>query len=50
MQRGTTGLLPPLRDMQDAPPLGYCRSCQAELYESDDEEYCPECLEDKQWT
>ena len=48
MLRGTVGLLPPLRDMQDVPLLRYCKGCQAELYEGYDEEYCPECLEDKQ--
>lgn len=48
MLLGTPGLLNPLRDIQQEAPRGYCRRCQAELYESDDEEYCPECLEDEQ--
>ena len=49
MLRGTPGLLPPLQDMQDVPPLRYCKGCQAELYEGydEDEEYCPKCLEER---
>ena len=33
----------PWRDMQDVPPKGYCLECGAELYEYDDEDYCPAC-------
>lgn len=33
----------PLRDMQDMLPKGYCLECGAELYEYDDEDYCPVC-------
>lgn len=33
-------ILSPYRDIQDDPPRGYCRICQAELYEYDDEAYC----------
>ena len=47
MLRGTVGLLPPLRDIQMEWPKGYCRCCQAELYDYDDDDYCPKCLEER---
>ena len=40
-------MMSPWRDMQDVPPKGYCLECGAELYEYDDEDYCPVCLEAK---
>ena len=43
----TIRLKPALRDMQQEWPKGHCRCCQAELYESDDDDYCPECLEEQ---
>lgn len=39
---------PPLDDPQQREPSGYCIVCQAELYPGDDEEYCPECKENKE--
>lgn len=44
----TPRLKPPLRDSQQEWPKGYCRCCQTELYEYDDDDYCPECLEDQE--
>ena len=47
MLRGTAGLMPALRDVQDAEPRGYCKSCLAELYEYDRENYCSACLNER---
>lgn len=47
MPNVTPGLLYPLRDVQMEWPRGYCRGCKAELYGDNDEEYCPECLEEQ---
>ena len=33
-------------DPQDMAPKGYCRNCMAELYQYDDDDYCPRCLEE----
>lgn len=36
----------PISDIQLRHPKGYCRKCFAELYEYDDDDLCPVCMEE----
>lgn len=50
MLRGTKGLLPPLRDIQQDTPACYCKHCSGEVYPGEtvykwqDKEICPDCF------
>ena len=39
-------ILPPLRDVQALPPVGWCARCGCELYSYDEEEICESCKEE----
>jgi len=51
MAVGTCGLRPPLRDVQQDPPSGYCEKCRGEIYQGetlyhwDGKRICPDCFD-----